>query len=299
MTILVLGGTGKVGAHLVRLLLERGQSVRVLVQNPDRAALVPASAQVYVADVVGDPKGARAAFHGIDAVFMLNAPTLNETVEGLMVVAMAKEAGVPRFVYQSSHSLGHLHKVPHLGSKLAIEEAVRSSGMRYTIISPNHFFQNDEYSRDALLRDNVYLNPMGAIGCWRVDVRDIAEAAAIILTTDGHDGQDYGVSGPRNLTGPECSAIWSNTLDRPIHYETDIGKWQDLIRPFAATWVVEDLGALFQTLVQSGMLSNDAELDVLTNLLGRAPRRYEDYVTECAAQWQQEMLVHETGKATA
>ena len=100
MTILVLGGTGNVGAHLVRLLLDRGQDVRVLVRDPDRAALVPAGAHARVVDVVGDPAGARAVFQGVAAVFMLNAATLYETVEGLMVVAMAKKAGVRRFVYQ-------------------------------------------------------------------------------------------------------------------------------------------------------------------------------------------------------
>ncbi|ANL51058.1 NmrA-like family protein (plasmid) [Rhizobium phaseoli] len=299
MTILVLGGTGKVGAHLVRLLLEQGQTVRVLVQHPDRVALVPPAAQACVTDIVGDPADAREVFKGIDSVFMLNAPTLNETVEGLMVVAMAKKAGVGRFVYQSSHSLGRLHKIPHLGSKLAIQEAVKSSGMSHTIISPNHFFQNDEFSRHALLHDGVYLNPMGTVGCWRADVRDIAEVAAIALTTEGHDGQNYAVSGPRNLTGPECSDVWSRTLGRPIHYETDIGKWLDVLRPYAASWVIEGLGALYETIVQFGMLGNSEELDILTKLLGRPPRRYEDYVAECAVEWQGELLSHETGIASA
>ncbi len=128
MTILVLGGTGNVGRHLVRLLLEQGQSVRVLVHHADRAQLVPADAEALVVDVVGNPDGARAAFRGIDAVFMLNAATTYETVEGLMVVAMAKAAGVQRFVYQSTHSLAHLHHLPHLGSKLAIQEAGESLG---------------------------------------------------------------------------------------------------------------------------------------------------------------------------
>jgi len=64
MTILVLGGTGKVGTDLLRSLLEQEQTVRVLVHKPERAALVPAEAEVYVANVVEDPDAARFAFQG-------------------------------------------------------------------------------------------------------------------------------------------------------------------------------------------------------------------------------------------
>lgn len=287
MTILVVGGTGTVGTHLVRLLLDQGQAVRVLVHNPDRVALVPAGAHVLVVDVVGDPARARAAFRGVDSVFMLNATTLHETVEGLMVVAMAKEAGIRRFVYQSTHSLRHLHHIPHLGSKLAIEKAVKASSMGYTIISPNHFFQNDEYSRNALLHLDAYLNPIGDVGCWRVDVRDIAEAAAIVLTSEGHDGKNYALVGPENLTGPQCNETWSRALGRPVHHVASIGAWQDVVRPYLAAWVVDDLGAMFAELGKHGMPGNAEELDIFTKLLGRSPRRHEDYVAECVAQWQE------------
>ncbi len=287
MTILVLGGTGQVGSHLVKLLLQERQKVRVLVHKPERAALVPPEAETCVSDVVGGPAGARAAFEGIEAVFMLNATTLHETVEGLMVVAMAKAAGVRRFVYQSTHSLGHLHHIPHLGSKLAIEEAVKASGMAYTIISPNHFFQNDEYSRYALLQHGVYLNPIGDVGCWRVDVRDIADAAAKVLTSDGHEGMNYALIGPENLTGPECTRTWTRALERPVRYEGDIGAWQAVVKPFLAPWLVEDLGAMFSEIVAHGMLGNADELTVLTKLLGRPPRRHADYVAERVAEWQE------------
>lgn len=287
MTILVLGGTGKVGTHLLRFLLEREQKVRVLVHKPERAALVPAEAEVYVANVVEDPDAARSAFQGVDAVFMLNAAALHETVEGLMVLAMAKAAGVTRFVYQSSHSLSHLHRVPHLAAKLAIQEALKSSGLAYTIISPNHFFQNDEDGRDAILQHGVYLNPFGDVGCWRVDIRDIAEATANVLTSQGHDGKNYALIGPENLTGAQCAQKWAHALGRPVRYEDRIGEWQATIRPYLPTWLVEDLGLMFTEIGEHGMLGNAEELGVLTNLLGRPPRRYDDYVVECATQWRE------------
>jgi len=286
MTILVLGGTGKVGTHLLKHLVEQKETVRVLVHKPERAALVPPQAEAFVADVVEDPEAASAAFRGVDTVFMLNAVTPQETVEGLLVLAIAKAAGVRRFVYQSAHSLSHLHHVPHLGVKVAIEEAVKSSGLAYTIISPNHFFQNDEDTREALLQHGTYLSPFGAVGCWRVDVRDVAEATARVLTSEGHDGTNYALIGPENLTGPRCAEKWAHALGRSVRYEGDIGAYQAAIGPFLPPWLVLDLGLMLTEVGEHGMVGSAEELEALTSLLGRPPRRYDDYVAECAAQWQ-------------
>ncbi len=162
---------------------------------------------------------------------------------------------------------------------------MKASGMICTIISPNHFFQNDEYSRYALLNHGVYLNPIGNVGCWRVDVRDIAEAAAKILTSEGHGGQNYALVGPDNLTGPACTETWARALGRRIHYEPDISQWQAVVKPYLAAWVVEDLGFMFEEIMAHGMLGNAEELDILTRLLGRPPRNHADYVAECVAQW--------------
>jgi uncharacterized protein YbjT (DUF2867 family) len=286
--ILVLGGTGKVGSQLVKLLLERQHAVRVLVHKQERAALVSSEAEVRVADVTDNPDAARPAFDGVDAVFMLNAATLHETVEGLMVVSMAKVAGVKHFVYQSTHSLSRLHHVPHLGAKLAIEKAVESSGMAYTIISPNLFFQSDDVSYEALRRYDTYLNPFGDVGCWRVDVRDIAEAAAIVLSSDGHDGKNYALVGPENLTASECAQRWETALGRPIRYGEDMGEWKAAMQPYLPAWFVDDLAMMFAEIANHGMLGNEEQVETLTKLLGRAPRRYDDYIAECATQWQQE-----------
>lgn len=280
MTVLILGGTGKVGAPLVKLLLERGQSVRVLVNHPERASLVPEHAETHVASLVDDPEACRAAFQDIEAVFMLNGAGLHESIEGHLAVAIARSVGVRRFVYQSSHSLSHLHQVPHLGAKLAIEQALKASGMAHTILRPNHFFQNDEESLEGIRRHGVYIQPIGMVGCGRVDVRDIAEAAANILMSPGHDGRTYDLVGPENLTGTACAERWAETLGRPVRYDGDIRHWQSVVQPFLPKWLVYDLGLMFAAIAQHGMLSNSDQIETVTKLLGRPPRSFHSYVTE-------------------
>ena len=173
MKCLVIGGTGKVGIPLVARLLERGVDVTVLLRSAERTGLVPAPATAIVTDWIGNPTGAVAAFRDKDAVFMLNKASFNETVEGTMAVNLTREAGVGRFVYQTVHLLEQLAHLPHVAPKLAIRHAIETSGMSYTFIAPNHFFQNDEIVRIPLLQKGRYLTPLGAIGCWSVDAREI------------------------------------------------------------------------------------------------------------------------------
>ncbi len=82
-------------------------------------------------------------------------------------------------VYHCLFKVEQLKDVPHFAAKLAIENAMREFAVPYTLIRPNCFFQNDITLKDALTKSGVYPMPLGAEGISAVDVRDIAEAAAI------------------------------------------------------------------------------------------------------------------------
>jgi uncharacterized protein YbjT (DUF2867 family) len=282
---LVIGGTGKVGRTLVAQLLAQKVDVTVLLHSPERAQMVPAPATAVVADLIGDPEGARAAFQGRDAVFMLNKATLNETAEGLLAVQLAREAGVPRFVYQTVHLLEQLAYLPHVAPKLAIKHAIEKSGMDYTFVAPNHFYQNDEIVRAALLQQGVYLTPLGSVGCWSVDARDIADAAAAVLTSAGHGGNTYNVVGPDRLTGDGAARAWTKALGKEIRYVSGIGKWRDWTRSFMPAWLHYDLSLMYEDFAERGMLGTAADVERLTILLGRPPRGFQDYALECAHEW--------------
>ena len=90
---------------------------------------------------------------------------------------MAREARVQHFVDQSVHRLDELVYLPHVASKLVIQNAHTTSGL--TLICPNHFYQNDEAVRGLLMEEGVYATSLGAIGCDGVDARDVAEGAQL------------------------------------------------------------------------------------------------------------------------
>ena len=64
----------------------------------------------------------------------------------------------------------------------------------------------------------LYPNPIGKAGIAAVDVRDIADAAVVSLTTDGHAGKTYNLVGPDPLSGPSAAAIWSQFLNKQVRY---------------------------------------------------------------------------------
>nr|WP_302054076.1 NmrA family NAD(P)-binding protein [Sphingomonas tagetis] len=279
---MVIGGTGKVGTLLVTTLAANGAKVRVLVRSEDRVALLPTGVDPAVVSIVDDPDGAQAAFDGIDQVFMLNRPVATEVVEGVLAVLLARRAGVRRFVYQSVfHAEAHAH-LPHVASKVAIGTAVRNSGMAWTLLSPNHFFQNDWMTREAL-SDGRYVVPIGGVGCSGIDAQDIAAAAARVLSSDGHDGMDYPIVGRQVLNGAACAAAWSEVLRRPVTYDTDPARWR-ASSPMPA-WLGLDLMTMYETFGRDGYIASEREMDSTVRLLGRQPVDYADYVTRTAAQW--------------
>src|ERR1700688_5015962 len=171
--------------------------------------------------VVGDlldPVSIDKALQGVDKLYLLNAVTPDELTQGLIAYDLAKKRKLSHVVYHSVFRVEHFRDVPHFASKLAIENAIREFDVPFTIIRPNYFMQNDATLKDALSKLGIYPMPLGTVGISAVDVRDIAEAAAIALTSDAHFGKIYNLNGPELLTGPKIASIWSTLLGKEIRY---------------------------------------------------------------------------------
>jgi uncharacterized protein YbjT (DUF2867 family) len=125
--------------------------------------------------------------------------------------------------------------------------AIEASGIPYTVLRPNNFFQNDYWFKDALLQYNVYPQPIGDKGLSRVDVADIAEAAAITLTADGHEGKTYNLVGPEVLTGEKTAEMWGEALGQQIIYAgNDLDAWEQQFLQYLPASVVFDFKLMYQ-----------------------------------------------------
>lgn len=285
MKVLVLGGTGMVGSQVVQELLARNVDVQVLTRNAEKAASLPEGAQAVIGDLL-NPHAVRPLFDGVDGVFLLNPVSISEASEGLFAVNNARMAGVKRIVYMSVHNLDGAIHLPHFGSKLPIELAVKASGIPYTILRPNNFYQNDYWLKDVLLQYGVYPQPIGSVGLSRVDVRDIAEGAAIALTTDGHEGETYNLIGPDIHTGQTTADVWSQELGRPIAYGgDDLDVWEQQSLQYMPGWMAFDLKLMYEFFQKEGLKATTEDIERQTKLLGHAPRGFEAFARETAAMW--------------
>lgn len=285
MRHLVLGGTGTVGSLVVKGLLGKGETVRVLTRSAEKAKALPKGAVPILGDL-SDPDTYGTVFSDYDSLFLLNATGPAELQEGLAAVNEAARTGAKRVVYLSIHDVEKAPAVPHFAAKVAVEHALRAKGLKPTVLRPNNFFQNDYWSKDALLQYGVYPQPIGNAGLSRVDTRDIADAAVRTLTESGHEGRTYTLAGPDALGGNDHAAIYSEALGRKIVYGgDDLAAWAQAARAWLPAWAVYDYALMYAEFQASGLKATPAQLAETEAALGRKPRNFRDFVRETVAAW--------------
>jgi uncharacterized protein YbjT (DUF2867 family) len=281
----VTGGTGRVGSEVVKELQKRNADIRLLVRKND--GTTPTGVEAAIGDLL-DPVSVEKAMDGVDKLYLLNAVLPDELTQGLIAYDLAKKLKLRHVVYHSVFRVEHFKDVPHFAPKLAIESALREFDIPFTIIRPNYFIQNDATLKDALTKTGIYPMPLGQVGISAVDIRDIAEAAAIALTSDGHFGKTYNLNGPEVLSGPKIASIWSGLLGKEIRYAgDDMDAFEQQMRKRAPSWSAFDIRMMFEGYLERGFIAEDGDLETLTELLGHTPRRYEDFAKETFVQWQE------------
>jgi uncharacterized protein YbjT (DUF2867 family) len=282
--ILVIGGTGHVGSEVVKELQKRKADIRLLVRKEDTPT--PAGVEKAVGDLL-DPVSVQKAMEGVDKLYLLNAVLPEELTQGLIAYDLAKKLKLSHVVYHSVFRAEHFKDVPHFASKLAIESALREFDVPFTILRPNYFIQNDASLKDPLTKAGIYPMPLGDVGVSVVDVRDIAEATAIVLTSGEHNGKTYNLNGPEVVSGAKAASIWSEVLGKRIQYTGhSMDAFEDQMRMRAPSWSAFDIRMMFEGYLERGFVAEDGDLETLTKLLGHAPRRYEDFAKETFLQWQ-------------
>lgn len=285
MKVLATGGTGSVGGKVVKELLKRGAEVRVLSRKQPEEGKLPSGVEIALGDLL-DPVSVEQAMGGVDKLFLLNAVVADELTQALIAYGIAKRIGLKHVTYLSVFKVQEFRDVPHFASKLAVEGALREFGVPYTILRPGYYMQNDIGLKDALTGPGLYPMPLGTAGIAAADMRDIAEAAAISLTEEGHEEQTYDIVAPALISGPGNAALWSKLLGKEIKYMGhDFDQWEKGMRARMPSWSAFDLRMMLQGYFDRGFASTEIEVAHLSKLLGHTPRSYEDFATETAEVW--------------
>jgi NAD(P)H dehydrogenase (quinone) len=277
--ILVTGAAGKSGKAVVRALAAKGARVRAFIRNPDHAVSLSALAAAEVN--FGSFEDARAlaqAAAGAQAVYHICPNVSRDEVAYARAVAVAARThGVKRFVY---HSVLHpqIEAMPHHWQKMRVEEMLFAMGFDLTVLQPTAYMQNILGVWDDIVRDGVFRFPYPpATRLSLVDLDDVAEAAAIVLTQDGHEGATYELVGTPALSQPEVASCLAATLGRDVRAEdVPLAAWQARARSAGmGEYELATLTAMFRYYAEHGLIGNP---NTLRWLLARAPTSLEVFL---------------------
>lgn len=229
--ILVTGGTGFVGGHVLRRLAAEGKPVRALVRNV-KAAVLPAGVDVVEGDLTR-PDTVRAALTGVDVLIHAAALTgdRKEPYRGAYdqvncvgterLVAGAKRAGVGKIVLVSGLGTKPARPGSYMSTRWAMEEAVRRSGIPHVILQPSVLFGAGAAFVRGLAKV-VKVSPVAPAIGWELKfqplwIEDLSRCVAAAAETEGLNGQELPLGGAEQISMRGLVAIIARSLGkRPV-----------------------------------------------------------------------------------
>ena len=223
MTIVVTGATGHLGRLTVDALLDRGvpaADIRALGRSAERLApLAARGVQTAVIDFE-KPETLDAAFAGADALLLVSGSEVGQRIpQHRNAIDAAVRAGVGRLVYTSAPHADDTDLV--LAPEHAeTERLLAASGLPVTVLRNNWYTENYTGQVDIAAATGELVGSAATGRVASASRKDYAEAAAVVLTTDGHDGAVYELAGDVAWTFDDLAAAIGELLGRPVAYRS-------------------------------------------------------------------------------
>ena len=281
--ILVTGAVGNVGREVVRALAARGLAVRAAdLSIPSIQAMHGESVEAALLDYEQHDTF-QPAIEGCNSLFLVRPPAIACMESTLLpFIDIAMKRGIEHIVFLSVEGAAANKLVPHH----AVEKHLADRNASHTLLRPGFFAQNlGAAYREDIAHDGRLFLPAGRGRVAFVDIRDVAELAAIVLEDPGaHRGAAYTCTGPEALSFEETARLMTDVIRRPIRYEAAsiAGYVRHLhVRGLPLAQIA------VQTVLHVGLRFGQSEkIDpTLERLLGRRPRTLATYVRESADLW--------------
>jgi NAD(P)H dehydrogenase (quinone) len=272
--IAVTGATGFLGGRVAHLLAERELPQRLVVRDASRAPTFPGATTVGGVSY-GDFEAMRSALTGVETLLFVSATESEHRVaEQINVVDAAKAAGVRRIVYISFLGASGTCVFTFARHHWATEEQIRSSGMAFTFLRDNLYLDVLPYFPGA---DGVVRGPAGNGRFGGVARADVADAAVGALTTDGHDGVSYDVTGPASISMADVAADLTRASGQLITFdhETLDQAYASRAKLNAPEWEVAGWVSSYAA-IAAGEL--DVVSDSVQRLAGHPPMSFATYL---------------------
>ncbi|MFJ2774541.1 SDR family oxidoreductase [Streptomyces sp. NPDC087300] len=270
--IVVTGATGNVGRPLTQALAEAGEQVTAVSR---RAAAVPHGVRHVTADLT-EPAGFAAALDGAKSLFLLLSGDLHAPeARPAELVRLAAASGVRRVVLLSSQGVATRPLGPSRVAMRAVEDALRDSGIDWSVLRPGGFASNAFAWAESLRTQGTVNAPFGDVGVPVVDPVDIAEVAAACLLEDRHNGGVFTLTGPEVITPRQQAVVIADALGSPVRFNEltrDEAK-AEMTRFVPAELADDTLDIIASPNAEEMRISPD-----VARVLGRPPHSFDDWV---------------------
>ena len=216
--ILVTGGTGTTGSHLVNLLHEQKADFKALVRSEEKARPLQ---EKGVATTIGDFASTSSidkALDGVEKVFLLSAAGPDQVEHQGNFVQSCQKAAVKYIVKVSAIGTAADSPVALARWHAQTEEEIRKSGLNYTFLHPHAFMQNQFANIETIKSQGAIYAPMADAKFATVDARDIASVATRLLSEDGHEGKTYLLTGPEAISMSDIAGTLERLLGKEVNY---------------------------------------------------------------------------------
>ncbi|WP_313976498.1 SDR family oxidoreductase [Xanthocytophaga flavus] len=278
--ILVTGATGGLGHQTIDFLLTTTppSEIVAMVRDISKATdLIKRGVDVRQADYLDYPSLVE-AFRGVDKVLLVSAVAFTDRVrQHQNVIDAAKETGVKHIFYTSIQRSTDFVMPQVTESDLATEAYLKASGLVYTILKNGYYFEGLGYLIGNQVPDAQILFPAGEGKIAFVSRTELAAATAALLTNEGHENQEYTLSGSEAYSFHDIARELSTLAGRDITYETtEVASY--VARQVAAGLpeVVASFLAQWGQAAKHGMLAGTHH--TVEHLLGRKPTSLREFL---------------------
>jgi uncharacterized protein YbjT (DUF2867 family) len=280
--VLVTGVPGNVGTEVVNNLLKRGVTVRVAARNTVKAKELFGDRVEYAVFDFANKDTFAPSLEGITKVFLMRPPAISDVMTYIFpFVDEMKKKGINQCVLLSLQGAEYNVFAPHR----KIEDYMKQVALPYTFLRPSFFMQNLNTTHGKQIKERSEICvPAGKGRTSFVDVRDIGEVAAVVMTQEGHLNCAYTLTGTEALTYYEVAEIISKELGRTITYTRPSGsKFAEVMK---SEGYQDDMIKVMKVIYMVAKLRLAAGLsNELETLLGRKPITFSQYAKDYRNSW--------------
>jgi NAD(P)H dehydrogenase (quinone) len=277
--ILVTGATGRVGYRVLEALADAGADTTAMVRVEAKAADLP-GASAHVVASFDDPPPAE-VLQGFDRVFLLSPSGEEQAVlETVFIDALVAAGHRPHIVKIAADGFADPDcEVRFMRSHRDVARHLDATGLPVTYLAPSPYMENLLAAAETIREDGMIIAPAGHGRVGFVAATDVAAVAAKVLTSGGHDGATYVLTGPEALGYADVAARISAVFAREVDYKSQPAEQlrKILLASGLSRWNADGTVELFEWIRHGGAASVTADVREVT---GADPRPVQDWLEE-------------------